>query len=119
MDDNTTIGDLKRTVKKFCDERDWDQYHTPKEMAIALSVEAGELLGHFQWKSDSEVDAMMSSPLRKEIEDELWDCIYTIIRLSQRCDIDLSTAMERKMAENAKNYPADKAKGKHTKYTEY
>ena len=118
-DSDTTIAQLKEIVKKHCEERDWDQYHSPKELAIGASVEASELLEHFIYKSDKEMKEMFADPKKRgEVSEEMSDTLYYILRLAQMNDIDLSTAFNAKMEQNRKKYPVDKAKGSNKKYNE-
>ncbi len=118
-DEDTTIAQLKEIVKKHCEERDWDQYHNPKELAIGASVEASELLEHFIYKSDTEMREMLNNPKkRREISEEMSDTLYYIVRLAQMNDIDLATAFSEKMEQNRKKYPIDKARGSNKKYNE-
>ena len=120
MDSETNIHELKEKVRKFCDERDWDQYHPPKELAIALIIEAGELLEHFRWKSEKESKLLLEDKKKlKEVEDELADVFYFVLRIAQKYDIDLTKALNRKMEENEKKYPIEKAKGSSKKYNEF
>ena len=119
MDNQTNINELKEKIKKFCDARDWDQYHDAKELAIALSIEASELLEIFRWKSPEEVKSLFENPKKKEnIEDEMADILYFLVRMAQRYDIDLSEALDRKMEKNNNKYPVEKAKGSNKKYNE-
>jgi len=118
-DSETKIHELKEIIKKHCEERDWDQFHNAKELAIALSIEASELLEHFRFKTWEEVDSLFKDPKKKEgIGDEMADVLYFLTRLSQKYNIDLSEAFERKMKENARKYPVEKAKGSNKKYNE-
>lgn len=118
-DEEIKISDLKEKVKKFCEEREWDQFHGAKELAIALIIEAAELLEHFRWKSEKEVKEMFKNEKKKEqIEDELADVLYFILRFSQMYHIDISTTLERKIKKNEKKYPIDKFKGSNKKYNE-
>ena len=117
MDAQTTIADLKQKVKVFCEKRDWDQFHNPKELAIGLSIEASELLEHFLWLQKGEIDSKLASK-REAIEDELADILYFVLRIAQMNDIDLSEALASKLQKNDLKYPVEKSKGKHTKYTE-
>ena len=118
-DSDITIARLKDIVKKYCDERDWDQYHNPKDLAIGVITEASELLEHFRFKSDKEMQDMLKDPKKKEvISEEMADTLYFIVRLAQKYDIDLSDAFERKMRENTEKYPVEKAKGSNKKYNE-
>ena len=120
MDHNTNIQELKQKVKDFCDERDWDQYHNAKELAIGIVTEASELLDHFRFKSESEIDAMLKEPIKREqISDEIADTFYFVLRLAQRYNIDLTTELDKKLQKNKEKYPIDKAKGSNRKYTEF
>lgn len=121
MDDKTTtINEIKATLKKFIDERDWEQYHNPKDVAVALNVEAAELLEHFVFKSDDQVKDILADPKkREEIEDECGDCIAYLVDFARVCGIDLCKAYEKKMKKNEKKYPPELVKGKNKKYTEY
>ena len=119
-DTETKIHELKEIIKKHCDERDWDQFHNAKELAIALSIEAAELLEPFRFKTWEEVDLLFKDPKKKEeISDEMADVLYFLTRLAQKYNIDLSEAFERKMKKNEKNYPIEKAKGSNKKYNEF
>ncbi len=118
-DSDTNIAQLKAIVKKHCDERNWDQYHSPKELAIGVITEASELLEPFRFKSEAEMEAMLKDPKRKEeISEEMADTLYFLIRLAQKYDIDLVTAFDKKMAKNREKYPIAKAKGSNKKYNE-
>jgi len=119
MDHKTNIQELKNKVKKFCEDRDWDQYHGAKDLATALIIESAELLENFRWKSENEVKELFKNKDKKEqVEDEMADIIYFLLRLAQRYDIDLSEALDKKMKKNEKRYPVEKAKGSNKKYTE-
>lgn len=119
-DNERKIHELKDKIKEFCDARDWDQFHNAKELAIALSIEASELLEIFRWKSPEEVKSLFVNPKKKEdIEDEMADILYFLVRMAQRYDIDLSEALDRKMEKNNNKYPVDKAKGSNKKYNEF
>jgi|SRR3989338_8034595 len=120
MDNKTNIHELKEKVRKFCEERDWDQYHNAKDLAIGVSTEASELLEHFRFKSEKEVEELLKNPeKRKEISEEMADVLYFILRLAQRYDIDVATEFEKKMQKNAKKYPVENVKGLNKKYNEY
>lgn len=108
---------LRAALRQFAGERDWDQFHFPKNLAIALSVEAAELLEHFQWMPDRE-SAALSPGKRAEIREELADVLLYLIRLADKLDIDLVSAALDKIAINAKKYPVHKARGSSKKYTE-
>jgi dCTP diphosphatase len=115
-----SMSDLKLIISKiraFRDERDWAQFHNPKDMAIALSIETNELLEHFLWKNPQEVADRIATK-REEIEDELADIGIYLTELADNLGVDLLAAMERKLEKNAKKYPVAKAKGSNSKYTE-
>jgi len=120
MDNKTTIQELKEKVKKFCEERDWDQYHNAKDLAIGVITESSELLEHFRFKSEKEVEEMFKNKeKKKEISEEMSDVLYFLIRLSQKYNIDLTTELSEKMKKSGLKYPIEKAKGNNKKYTEY
>ena len=112
-----TLIHLRESLREFARERDWEQFHSPKNLAIALSVEAAELLEHFQWMPDAESDALPPER-RAGIEEELADVLLYLIRLADKLDIDLKRAAESKLATNARKYPVDRARGSSKKYTE-
>lgn len=113
------IQEIKEFVKKYCEDRDWDQFHGAKDLAVALIIEGAELLEHFRFKGDKEVEELFKDPKKKEeIEDEMADILYFLSRLAQKYNIDLSEAFERKMENGAKKYPIEKAKGSNKKYNE-
>ena len=114
------MAELKRAVRGFCSERDWDQYHNAKDLSIGICTEASELLQHFRFKSESEVEQAMTNPqTRAKITDEITDVLFFLIRLSQRYEIDLSNALTAKLKTNAARYPIERAKGSNKKYTEF
>ncbi|HET7162673.1 MAG TPA: nucleotide pyrophosphohydrolase [Rhodanobacteraceae bacterium] len=108
---------LRESLRRFAAERDWDKFHSPKNLAAALSVEAAELLEHFQWLTESE-SAALPTEKRIEVSEELADVLLYLIRIADKLEIDLGLAAERKMLKNAEKYPVEKSKGKSTKYTE-
>jgi len=112
------IQDLRIRLRQFAAERDWDQFHSPKNLAMALSVESAELLEHFQWLSDAE-SAALAPERRERIREELADVLLYLIRLADKLDIDLATAATDKLTVNAKKYPIQKARGSNKKYTEF
>lgn len=119
MDKVTTLEELKREIREFCEERDWDQYHNAKELAIGIITEASELLEHFRFKSSQEIDAFFKDGDKKrQISEEVADVLYFLLRLAQRYDIDVAAALKKKMEQNRAKYPIDKAKGSNKKYTE-
>ena len=120
MDDTTTLSTLKSQIKQFCEDRDWDQYHNAKELAIGIITEAGELLDHFRFQSPEQVDELFEDPEKlNEIGEEMADILYFLLRLSERYDIDLSEAFSKKMVKNEEKYPVEKVRGKNKKYNEY
>jgi NTP pyrophosphatase (non-canonical NTP hydrolase) len=119
-DQETKLHELKEKVKQFCEVRDWDQFHGAKDLATALIIEAAELLEHFRWKNESEVKALFENPEKKnEIEEEMADILYFLLRMAQRYNIDLSDALEKKLEKNEKRYPVEKFKGSNKKYNEF
>ena len=115
----TTIDELKYKVKKFCEDRDWDQFHNPKDLAIGMSTESNELLDLFRFKSEDEVKEMIKdTDKRKAIGEELADTFYFVIRFAQMNNFDLSDELENKIKKNEEKYPIYKAKGSNKKYNE-
>lgn len=114
-----TVNELIDKVKAFCEERDWDQFHNPKDLAIGISTEANELLDIFRFKSMDDIDEIMSNKEKREhVEEELADVFFFVLRFAQMNHIDLKDALEMKIEKNARKYPADKVKGKNMKYNE-
>ena len=117
-DEKTHVEELKQLVKAYRDERDWEQFHDPKNLAEDLVIEAGELLEHFLWKDKEQVALYLQDESAKsEVADELADALHCVLLLSLAMDIDLTNATKVKMRKNAAKYPVEKAKGKATKYT--
>jgi dCTP diphosphatase len=112
------LEELKARVRAFVAERDWERFHSPKNLAMALSVETSELVELFQWLSEDE-SAALDDAQRRRVAEELADVLWFLVRLSDRLDIDLLEAAGRKLVENAKKYPAEKVRGQARKYTEY
>nr|WP_314546897.1 nucleotide pyrophosphohydrolase [uncultured Massilia sp.] len=114
-------GELERLrgiVRAFVDERDWDQFHAPKNLAAALTVEAAELLEHFQWLRDGGRDELGEDKLR-EVRHEMADVLVYLVRLADKLDVDLFAAVEEKMVLNRAKYPAEQVRGDARKYHEY
>jgi len=109
------IRDLIERIKKFRDERNWKQFHNPKDVAISLSLEASEVLEHFQWKNQEEIKKYIETN-KKEIGEELADVLYWVLLMSNDLKIDIKDALEKKLRKNEEKYPKDKSKGKHSKY---
>lgn len=118
-DKKITIEQLKNKVEEFCEKRDWDQFHNPKELAIGISTEANELLQIFRFKSEEDMKKIMSSDKKIEVEEELADVLYFVLRFAQMNNIDLSSAVSNKIKKNNNKYPVEKAKGCNKKYNEY
>lgn len=111
------IETITAKIRDFRDARDWAQFHNPKDMAIAISIEASELLEHFLWKNPAETASRVETH-REKIEEEIADIAIYLFELADNLGIDLAAAMERKLARNAKKYPVEKAKGSNAKYSE-
>ncbi|GAA6134450.1 nucleotide pyrophosphohydrolase [Oceaniserpentilla sp. 4NH20-0058] len=109
---------LKSKLQAFADERDWDQFHSPKNLSMALSVEASELVECFQWLTE-EQSKNLSPEQRQAVIDEMADIQVYLLRLATKLDVDMLKAVEQKMVKNAAKYPADLVKGSAKKYTEY
>ncbi|MEN3276273.1 MAG: hypothetical protein V7631_2063 [Massilia sp.] len=115
------VGDLVRLraiVRQFVDERDWDRFHTPKNLSSALSVEAAELLEHFQWLQHGRAEELGADKL-EQVRHEMADVLVYLVRLADKLDVDLMAAVEEKMVLNRAKYPADKVRGDARKYHEY
>ncbi len=111
------IEALKAKLEKFNEARDWHQFHTPKNVAMALSVEASEIVELFQWMDGEESYELSDEKLQK-LEEELGDVFLYLLLLASKYDIDLPEAAEKKLEKNREKYPADKARGSATKYTD-
>lgn len=107
-----------KPILEFIKERDWEQFHNPKDVAISLSLEASEVLEHFQWKTPEEIEAYLKTN-KDDIGDELADVLFNLLMLAHYLDIDIETAFDRKLEKNRKKYPVEKAKGSNSKYTKY
>lgn len=106
-------------VQRFCEERDWDQFHNPKDLAIGISTEANELLDIFRFQSDGQMrEIFADEKKRRRVEEELADTLFFILRFAQMNDIDLERVLDEKILKNAQKYPVEKIKGKNLKYTE-
>ncbi len=115
-----TLAELQSAAIRFRDERDWAQFHTPKDLALGLTIEAGELAELFLWQSQAQsLDALKSDPaFQRRLKEELADVQIFLFYLAQSGGVDLADAVRNKLALNAAKYPVDKARGKATKYTE-
>lgn len=111
------IKELTDKINKFRNVRDWSQFHNPKDMALSLILEAGEVLEHFQWKNEKEIKDYVRKN-KELIGEELSDVLYWVLLMSSDMGIDLAKSFNKKMKQNMKKYPISKAKGKHTKYSQ-
>ena len=114
-----TLADLVAAVTRFRDERDWAQFHTPKNLAAATAIEAAELQERFLWKTDAEVDQdLADAAKRSAVADEIADVVMFAMLLADRLGIDLAEAISAKLAANEQKYPVQLARGNARKYTE-
>jgi dCTP diphosphatase len=111
-----SLAALRVRLRGFVAERDWDKFHNPKNLAMALVAEAGELVEHFQWLTAEQADGL-SPEAREEVEHEIADVLIYLVELADRLNIDPLAAAEKKLAINAAKYPAEKARGRATKYS--
>ena len=109
---------LKLALRQFAAERDWDQFHSPKNLSMALAVEASELMEHFQWLTEDESSALDEETF-KLVRDEIADVQVYLIRIADKLEIDLVDAVDQKMIKNKQKYPVEKVKGSAKKYTAY
>jgi len=111
------FDDLNAEIREFCDDREWEQFHTPKDLAIGLMTESGELAELFRFKNETEqLDLLSDSNRREEIEDELADILFFLLRFTDLYDIDLEGALANKMEKNRAQYPEHEYKGSNEKY---
>ncbi|WP_318013663.1 nucleotide pyrophosphohydrolase [Marinomonas sargassi] len=109
---------LKEAMQSFAKERDWDQFHSPKNLSMALAGEAAELLDCFRWLTEAESSKLDANQFQA-VEEELADVLLFTVRLADKLNIDLLSAAQAKIAKNGMNYPVEKVKGSSKKYTEY
>ena len=118
-DATTTIAELKSRVLAFARERDWEQFHAPKNLSMALAAEAGELMEHFLWSTPEASRAVVNDPAKRgKIAEELADVVIYALEFANVTGLDVAAVIEAKMGANAKKYPVEKAKGRADKYTE-
>lgn len=118
-DSVTTIQQVKERVRAFAREREWEQFHSPKNLSMALAAEAAELMEHFLWCSSADSTAVVAEPAkRRNIADELADIVIYAAEFANVTGLDLAAAIEAKMTANAAKYPVEKARGRSAKYTE-
>ena len=113
-----SLGQLNQKLQQFVEARDWEQFHSPKNLAMAMIVEAAELVEHFQWSTEDESD-LLTPEKREQVSHEIADTFVYLLRLAQVLEIDLIDAANKKIALNALKYPVDRARGKNNKYTDY
>ena len=120
IDHETTISELKDLVRAFSRERDWEQFHHPKDLGVALACEVGEVLEHFRYKTNDAVRSSLDDPAnRRELALELADCLWLLLRLADVCSVDLAASLQEKVALAALKYPVEKSFGRPDKYTRY
>jgi NTP pyrophosphatase (non-canonical NTP hydrolase) len=112
-----TIDELTRKVIAFRDARDWKQFHNPKDVALSMVLEAGEVMEHFQWRDEADIKEYLKSN-KNLVGEELADVLYWVLLLSHDLDIDIEKALVGKLIKNARKYPLKKAKGSKKKYNE-
>ncbi len=118
-DDTTTVAEIRARVLAFVRERDWEQFHAPKNLSMALAAEAGELMEHFLWATPEQSLTVARDPVKRgKIEEELADVVIYALEFANMTGIDVAAAIERKLALNAQKYPVEKAKGRSVKYDE-
>jgi NTP pyrophosphatase (non-canonical NTP hydrolase) len=113
------LNELKKKVIAFRDERDWKKFHNPKDLALSINIEAGELGELFQWRTNEEIAEGLKNPKKlQELKHELADIVIYCLDLAEETGIDLEQAILEKLEHNKKKYPVEKAKGSAKKYTE-
>lgn len=115
---HSDIQKLTQKILDFRNARNWQQFHKPKDVAISLSLEAAEVLEHFQWKSNQEIEEYIKN-YKDHIAEELADVLWWVLLMSHDLKIDIIKALEKKIQKNAQKYPVSKSRGKHYKYTEF
>lgn len=114
----TELEQIKLRIRQFADDRDWDQFHSPKNLSMALVAEAGELVEQFQWLTEEQSRSLNANKLY-EVQEEVADIQIYLIRLADKLGIDIFEAVRKKIEVNEQKYPADKVKGSARKYNEY
>jgi len=114
-----TFEELNTEVREFCEARDWRQYHSPKDLGIGLVTESSELLDEFRFKdADEQVDLLSDPQRREDVEEEVADILFFLLRFADLYDIDLERALELKLEKNRERYPVDEYEGSNKKYNE-
>ena len=114
---NNNINYLTDLIIKFRNQRNWQQFHNPKDCALSLTLEVAEVLEHFQWRNGEELDKYLAEH-KEDVADELSDVLYWVLLLANDLKIDLSEALPKKLEKSALKYPIEKSSGNHTKYTD-
>ena len=112
------MQDLQGRLRVFAEERDWDRFHSPKNLSMALRVEVAELVEHFQWLTEEESRSLAPAVLAK-VAEEIADVQIYLVRLADKLSIDIGTVVDQKLASNREKYPRDLVRGKALKYTDY
>ena len=115
-DSATTLQDLKDLVREFVRERDWERFHSPKNLSMAMAAEAAELMEHFLWDT---LEASHEKARNEDVADELADVLLYLLEFANMSEIDISAAVARKAKKNAEKYPVEKSKGNSLKYTDF
>lgn len=115
-DDTTTIARLRRLLADFVAEREWEKYHDPKNLSMAIAIETAELMEHFQWVRNDELPELLADEQRRgEIVEEVADITCYLLSLANALELDLSSAVEQKLLKNAVKYPADVFRGRYSR----
>ena len=115
-DDTTTVGELRRLLAGFVAEREWEKYHDPKNLSMAIAIETAELMEHFQWVRNEELPELLADARRREeISEEIADITCFVLALTNALELDLSSAVEGKLAKNVMKYPAETFRGRYFK----
>ncbi|GAC1473915.1 MAG: nucleotide pyrophosphohydrolase [Isosphaeraceae bacterium] len=119
-DTRTTLRELKELVLAFSRARDWEQFHHPKDLGVALACEVGEVLEHVRYKTDAQVLAALADPANlRALSHELADCLWVLLRLAEVCGVDLAASLQEKVDLAAIKYPVEQSFGRSDKYTSY
>jgi len=113
-----SLQQLAERLRQFAEERDWEQFHSPKNLSMALLVEVAEIAEHFQWLTEQQ-SRNLDADKREEVAHELADTLIYLVRLADQLGVDLLEATERKLVVNETRYPADRVRGSSKKYSEY
>ena len=115
-DDTTTVGELRRLLAGFVSEREWEKYHDPKNLSMAIAIETAELMEHFQWVRNDELPELLADEQqRAEIVEEVADITCFVLALANALELDLSSAVQRKLTKNVAKYPAETFRGRYFK----